>query len=208
MHKEAIQDAISMHELPSKWQQDVLEEAKRVANKKKAAKYRKDFRELPFVTIDGEDAKDFDDAIYCLKNSNSYKLFVAIADVSFYVETGSKLDKEAKKRGTSVYFPAKVLPMLPENLSNGICSLKPNEDRCAMICEMSIGLDGTRGKYKFYSGLINSKARLTYNEVEKHLNGSSKIKSPQVQSSIKSQASPSEVTFVACLLYTSPSPRD
>ena len=158
MHKEAIQDAISMHELPSKWQQDVLEEAKRVANKKKAAKYRKDFRELPFVTIDGEDAKDFDDAIYCLKNSNSYKLFVAIADVSFYVETGSKLDKEAKKRGTSVYFPAKVLPMLPENLSNGICSLKPNEDRCAMICEMSIGLDGTRGKYKFYSGLINSKA--------------------------------------------------
>ena len=186
MHKEAIQDAISMHELPSKWQQDVLEEAKRVTNKKKDAKYRKDCRELPFVTIDGEDAKDFDDAIYCLKNSNSYKLFVAIADVSFYVETGSKLDKEAKKRGTSVYFPAKVLPMLPENLSNGICSLKPNEDRCAMICEMSIGLDGTRGKYKFYSGLINSKARLTYNEVEKHLNGSSNIKSPQVQSSIKS----------------------
>ena len=118
MHKEAIQDAISMHELPSKWQQDVLEEAKRVANKKKDAKYRKDCRELPFVTIDGEDAKDFDDAIYCLKNSNSYKLFVAIADVSFYVETGSKLDKEAKKRGTSVYFPAKVLPNF---ISNTIC---------------------------------------------------------------------------------------
>ena len=94
----------------------------------------------------------------------------------FYVETGSKkTDKEAQKRGTSIYFPAKVIPMLPEDLSNGICSLKPNEDRCAMICEMSLSLDGNRGKYKFYSGLIKSKARLTYNQVEEHLQGSSKL---------------------------------
>ena len=185
MYKEAIQDAISMHELPSKWRSEVLNEANHVAKKKKSAKYRKDLRKLPFATIDGEDAKDFDDAVYCVKNSNGYKLYVAIADVSFYVEPGSKLDKEAKKRGTSIYFPETVIPMLPENLSNGICSLRPNEDRCSMICEMSIGLDGTRKKYKFYSGLINSKARLTYSQVEKHLQTSANIKQAIVRESIK-----------------------
>ena len=185
MYKEAIQDAISMHELPSKWSSDVLNEAKTVANKKKIARYRKDLRKLNFATIDGEDAKDFDDAVYCVKNSNSFTLYVAIADVSFYVTPGSKIDREAKKRGTSIYFPETVIPMLPENLSNGICSLRPNEDRCSMICEMSIGLDGKRKKYKFYSGLINSKARLTYNQVEKNLNKSFNIKQAGVRASIE-----------------------
>ena len=184
MYKEAIQDAISMHELPSGWRSDLLSEAELVAKKKKTAKYRKDLRKLPFATIDGEDAKDFDDAVYCMKNSNGYKLYVAIADVSFYVQPGSRLDKEAKKRGTSIYFPETVIPMLPENLSNGICSLRPNEDRCSMICEMSIDLNGARKKYKFYSGLINSKARLTYNQVEKHLKKSC-IKQSIVHESIK-----------------------
>ena len=185
MYKEAIQDAISTHELPSEWSSALLSEAEHVAQKKKTAKYRKDLRKLPFVTIDGEDAKDFDDAIYCVKNTSGYRLYVAIADVSFYVEANSKLDKEAKKRGTSIYFPETVIPMLPENLSNGICSLRPNEDRCSMICEMSIDLDGTRKKYKFYSGLINSKARLTYNQVEKHFKKSSTIKQSIVRESIK-----------------------
>ena len=185
MYKEAIQDAISMHELPSKWSSDVLNEAKTVANKKKIARYRKDLRKLNFATIDGEDAKDFDDAVYCVKNSSSFTLYVAIADVSFYVTPGSKIDIEAKKRGTSIYFPETVIPMLPENLSNGICSLRPNEDRCSMICEMSIGLDGKRKKYKFYSGLINSKARLTYNQVEKNLNKSFNIKQAGVRASIE-----------------------
>ena len=185
MYKEAIQDAISMYELPSKWSSEVLNEAKTVASKKKAAKHRKDLRKLNFATIDGEDAKDFDDAIYCLKNSNGFTLYVAIADVSFYVTPGSKIDREAKKRGTSIYFPETVIPMLPENLSNGICSLRPNEDRCSMICEMSIGLDGKRKKYKFYSGLINSKARLTYNQVEKNLNKSFNIKQAGVRASIE-----------------------
>ena len=185
MYKEAIKDAISMHELPVYWSSELLNEAKQVTKKRKTAKYRKDFRKLPFATIDGEDAKDFDDAVYCEKNSNGYKLYVAIADVSFYVEPGSKLDKEAKKRGTSIYFPETVIPMLPENLSNGICSLRPNEDRCSMICEMSIGLDGTRKKYKFYSGLINSKARLTYSQVEKQLQTSANIKQAIVRESIK-----------------------
>ena len=185
MYKEAIQDAISMHELPSKWHSDLINEAKTVANKKKEAKYRKDLRKLNFATIDGEDAKDFDDAVYCVKNNNGFTLYVAIADVSFYVTPGSKIDKEAKKRGTSIYFPETVIPMLPENLSNGICSLRPNEDRCAMVCEMSISLDGERNKYKFYGGLINSKARLTYNQVEKHLKKLSDFKQAGVRDSIK-----------------------
>ena len=184
MYKEAIQDAISMYELPSKWRSDILKESELVAGKKKTAKYRKDLRKLPFATIDGEDAKDFDDAIYCAKEANGYKLYVAIADVSFYVEANSKLDHEAKKRGTSIYFPGKVIPMLPENLSNGICSLRPNEDRCAMVCEMFIAADGTRKKYKFYSGLINSQARLTYNQVEKHLKQSTGFHQPAVTESI------------------------
>ena len=185
MYKEAIKDAISMHELPIKWSSELLNEAEKVTKKKKTAKYRKDFRKLPFATIDGEDAKDFDDAIYCVKNRDGYSLYVAIADVSFYVTPGSKIDIEAKKRGTSIYFPERVIPMLPENLSNGICSLKPNEDRCAMICEMSIGLDGKRTKYKFYGGLINSKARLTYNQVEEHLKRLSNLKQAGVRDSIK-----------------------
>ena len=185
MYKEAIKDAISMHELPSKWQPDLLAEAQKVTKKKKAAKYRKDLRNLPFATIDGADAKDFDDAVYCIKNASDYKLYVAIADVSFYVESGSKLDNEAKKRGTSIYFPGTVVPMLPESLSNGICSLRPNEDRCSMICEMTISSDGKRKKYKFYSGLINSKARLTYNQVENHLRDkASKINDAKVRNSI------------------------
>ena len=184
MYKESIQDAISMHELPTHWHSDVLKEAEFVSNKKKSAKYRRDLRNIPFATIDGEDAKDFDDAIYCVKNTSGYKLYVAIADVSFYVEANSKLDKEAKKRGTSIYFPETVIPMLPEILSNGICSLRPNEDRCAMVCEMSIGLDGTRKKYKFYSGLINSQARLTYNQVEKHINLSKDLNNEAVRDSI------------------------
>ncbi len=103
MYKEAIKDAISMHELPIKWSSEILKEAEQVTKKKKTAKYRKDLRKLPFATIDGEDAKDFDDAIYCVKNTDGYSLYVAIADVSFYVTPGSKIDKEAKKRGTSIY---------------------------------------------------------------------------------------------------------
>ena len=184
MYKESIQEAISMHELPIHWHADVLKEAELVSNKKKPAKYRRDLRNIPFATIDGEDAKDFDDAVYCFKSTSGYKLYVAIADVSFYVEVNSKLDKEAKKRGTSIYFPETVIPMLPEILSNGICSLRPNEDRCAMICEMSIGLDGTRKKYRFYSGLINSQARLTYNQVEDYLNKSKDLNKEAVRDSI------------------------
>ena len=184
IYKEAIQDAISMHELPAEWSSELLKEADLIAEKTKKTKYRKDLTNLPFATIDGADAKDFDDAIYCQKNSNGFNLYVAIADVSFYVEVGSKLDKEALKRGTSIYFPGTVVPMLPERLSNDVCSLRPNEDRCAMVCEMSLDAAGKRIKYKFYSALINSKARLTYKQVEGHITNASPLKGPQVIESI------------------------
>ena len=184
IYKESIQDAISMHDLPAEWSPELLKEADLIANKTKKTKYRKDLTNLPFATIDGADAKDFDDAIYCQKNSNGFSLYVAIADVSFYVEVGSKLDSEALKRGTSIYFPGTVVPMLPERLSNDVCSLRPNEDRCAMVCEMSLDASGQRLKYKFYSALINSKARLTYKQVESHITNAQSIKGPEVIQSI------------------------
>ena len=184
IYKEAIQDAISMHDLPAEWSPELLKEADLIASKTKKTKYRKDLTNLPFATIDGADAKDFDDAIYCQKNSNGFSLYVAIADVSFYVEVGSKLDKEALKRGTSIYFPGTVVPMLPERLSNDVCSLRPNEDRCAMVCEMSLDSSGQRLKYKFYSALINSKARLTYKQVESHITNAQPLQGAEVIESI------------------------
>lgn len=127
---------------------------------------RVDLRDLPFVTIDGEDAKDFDDAVYAHKSStDGWKLYVAIADVSYYVRPNSSLDKEAQERSTSVYFPGYVIPMLPEKISNELCSLKPNTNRLALICEINISASGKLTRYKFYSAVINSKARLTYTEV-------------------------------------------
>ena len=185
MYKEAIQDAISIHELPSKWSPEVLKEAKVVSNKRKDIKYIKDLTHLPFITIDGEDAKDFDDAIFCKKNNKGFTLFVAIADVSFYVEVDSKLDNEAKKRGTSVYFPGFVIPMLPEKLSNNVCSLRPYENRYVMVCEISINLKGKKNKYKFYKALINSKARLTYKEVELHIKKSKVFKESPTTNSVE-----------------------
>ena len=159
--------AISRFNLRNSWHKNIVNEVKKIQRLDPVLPgTRRDLSSLPFVTIDGKNAKDFDDAIYCQKNSNGFSLYVAIADVSFYVEVGSKLDKEALKRGTSIYFPGTVVPMLPERLSNDVCSLRPNEDRCAMVCEMSLDASGQRLKYRFYSALINSKARLTYKQVE------------------------------------------
>ena len=116
-----------------------------------ASKQRHDLRKIPFVTIDGEDARDFDDAVYCEpKRGGGWRLYVAIADVAHYVDIGSELDKAAYERSTSVYFPQYVVPMLPEKLSNGLCSLKPDVDRLAMICEMTISAQGRMSKYVFY----------------------------------------------------------
>ena len=135
-----------------------------------------DLTDLPFVTIDGEDAKDFDDAVYCVAAPDGgCSLFVAIADVSHYVKPGSDLDIEAKNRGNSVYFPGFVIPMLPENLSNGLCSLKPKVERLTLVCEMFLDNKGHITRSKFYRAVILSAARLTYTEVAKILEGDPKL---------------------------------
>lgn len=164
-----IDVAIHNHELPNIWPEDVLLEASRFAPhvpEEALSDGRVDLRKIPFVTIDGDDAKDFDDAVYCeAKEEGGWKLYVAIADVSYYVRPRSALDKEAEKRGNSVYFPGRVIPMLPEALSNNLCSLKPEVDRLVMVCEMHINEKGTVKKYDFMSAVIKSHARLTYNQV-------------------------------------------
>ena len=126
---------------------------------------RQDLRRLPLVTIDGETAKDFDDAVHAVREGKGFRLWVAIADVSNYVKHGDALDTDARERGTSVYFPRRVIPMLPEKLSNGLCSLNPNVDRLAMVCDMAITADGKVTRYEFYPAVFRSKARLTYTEI-------------------------------------------
>ncbi len=135
-----IDMAIRSHELPNIWPQTVLSEAQGFTEEVLDADLddRKDIRKLPFVTIDGEDARDFDDAVFCKKMAKGWKLCVAIADVAHYVQPNSAIDIEAYERGTSVYFPEKVIPMLPEVLSNGLCSLNPQVDRLCMVCEMRL----------------------------------------------------------------------
>ena len=123
-------------------------------------------RSLPLVTIDGETARDFDDAVYAEPLKNGWRLVVAIADVSSYVSPQTSLDDEALERGNSVYFPRRVIPMLPEALSNGLCSLNPNVDRLCMVCDMVINEIGKVTSYEFYPSVMNSKARLTYTIVD------------------------------------------
>ena len=166
-----VEIAIRKHDIPhsfpsavekqlKKWAEDVPEEAKRG---------RVDLRDLPLVTIDGEDARDFDDAVFCQKQGKDWKLWVAIADVSYYVRPKSALDTEAYNRGNSVYFPNRVVPMLPEKLSNGLCSLNPQVDRLCMVCEITLSAKGKMTDYQFYEAVMNSHARLTYNKVAKIL---------------------------------------
>jgi len=163
-----IDVAVRSHNIPYEWPRDVLKEMKgfgtEVSTQESAQ--RVDLRALPFVTIDGEDAKDFDDAVYCEQGAGgTCKLYVAIADVSHYVSVDSALDEEAQNRGNSVYFPGHVIPMLPEALSNGLCSLKPKVDRLVMVCEMHLDKQGRVQDYLFYEGVIHSHARMTYTEV-------------------------------------------
>lgn len=163
-----VEIAVRSHNIPHTWPEEVEEQVSRFSRNvpSRDKKHRIDIRELPFVTIDGEDARDFDDAVYCKKErTGGWRLFVAIADVSHYVKPGTALDDEAKSRGTSVYFPGHVIPMLPEVLSNGLCSLNPHVDRLAMVCEMTLSAGGTLSDYQFYEGVIQSHARLTYTEV-------------------------------------------
>ncbi|EAR60231.1 ribonuclease R [Neptuniibacter caesariensis] len=164
--------AIHNYDIPHEWPDEVRQEVGELAAEveENAKQNRVDLRDLPLVTIDGEDAKDFDDAVYAeRKKSGGWRLWVAIADVSWYVRPGSELDNEAFKRSNSTYFPEFVVPMLPELLSNGLCSLNPHVDRLAMVCEMTISESGNLSGYKFYEAVIQSHARLTYTKVGKML---------------------------------------
>ena len=162
-----IDIAIRSHGLPFSWPEGVEAEAARFGHTvpETALAGRKDLRATPLVTIDGADAKDFDDAVHCERTAKGWRLYVAIADVSAYVEPGTALDGEAKSRGTSVYFPGRVVPMLPEALSNGLCSLNPEVDRLCMVCEMLVSREGEVTRSRFYQAVMRSHARLTYDTV-------------------------------------------
>ena len=166
-----IEIALRKHDLPHVFSHAVEEAAKAIPKKvrKKDLEGREDLRELPLVTIDGETARDFDDAVYCEPQGKGFRLVVAIADVSSYVLPGDALDVSAKERGNSVYFPRRVIPMLPEALSNGICSLNPEVERLCMVCDMVITAKGEVKKYRFYPAVMRSQARLTYNQVWDYL---------------------------------------
>ena len=171
-----IDIAIRSHQLPHEWSEEVLAAVKKTPKsvRPQDLSERRDLRDLPFVTIDGEDARDYDDAVYCRKRSEGFTLFVAIADVSHYVKLASALDAAAYERGTSVYFPNFVVPMLPEALSNGICSLNPEVDRLVLVCEMRFDQSGLRQRAKFYDAVIHSHARLSYQQVADWLAGDRK----------------------------------
>ncbi|MCG6269573.1 ribonuclease R [Vibrio furnissii] len=173
------QIAIRTHQIPHVWPQEVEQQITGLGEEvpEEAKQGRVDLRALPLVTIDGEDARDFDDAVFCeAKKGGGWRLWVAIADVSYYVRPNSALDKEAINRGNSVYFPSQVVPMLPEVLSNGLCSLNPQVDRLCMVCEMTISDKGKLSGYKHYEAVMNSHARLTYNKVHDILEGDEELR--------------------------------
>jgi ribonuclease R len=169
-----IEIAVRKYDVPHVFNDDVLAQAAKLPEKLRPAdcKNRIDLTDVPLVTIDGEDARDFDDAVYCepatigrSKQPNGWRLLVAIADVSHYVKPGEPLDRDAYERATSVYFPRRVIPMLPEKLSNGLCSLNPQVDRLSMVCDMLVTAEGDIHAYQFYPAVICSHARMTYTEV-------------------------------------------
>jgi len=176
-HKNEVERActaiVRAHRIPNEWPSAVTHQRVRKSVLEADRKGRVDLRDTAFVTIDGEDARDFDDAIYAEPRSRGgWRLLVAIADVAHYVRPGSALDQEALARGNSVYFPDRVIPMLPESLSNDLCSLRPNEDRLAMICELTLTRSAKVTGLSFYEAVIRSHARLTYTEVDQYLKSS------------------------------------
>lgn len=169
-----IEIALRNYDLPHTWSSMIEKKLRKIPDEvtETDKQGRVDLRHLPLVTIDGEDARDFDDAVYAeTKKSGGWRLWVAIADVSHYVRTESALDTEARARGNSVYFPSQVIPMLPEKISNGLCSLMPEVDRLCMVAEMTISAAGKLSGYKFYPAVMHSHARLTYTQVADMLEG-------------------------------------
>ncbi|MCR8613422.1 MAG: ribonuclease R [Mycoplasma sp.] len=171
--KAFIDSTIAESKVPVNFSSDVIEQIKSIPNEINSSDIgdRKDFRNDNVITIDGDDSKDFDDAIYVEKKDDHYLLFVHIADVAHYVQDDSPLDKDALKRGTSIYLADRVIPMLPEKLSNGICSLNPNVDRFTLTCKMKVNLDGEVIESEIFNSVIRSKHRLTYNDVNKFYDG-------------------------------------
>ena len=168
-----IDTAINAYNIPYEWPEEILKAIKNYPEKVSKVDHenRIDLRDKAFITIDGEDAQDFDDAVLCEQDeSGGFVLYVAIADVSYYVKLNTALDEQAKLRGNSVYFPERVVPMLPEILSNNLCSLKPKVDRLALVCQIKISATGELQNYKFYKGIIHSKGRFTYTQVTAMLN--------------------------------------
>lgn len=173
-----VEIAIRNHDIPHVFPDAVLKQVSKLSEEvpEEAKEGRVDLRQLPLVTIDGEDARDFDDAVFCQKKrGGGWKLWVAIADVSYYVRQRTALDTEAHARGNSVYFPNRVVPMLPEVLSNGLCSLNPQVDRLCMVCELNVSAKGKITGYEFYEAVMNSHARLTYTKVARILEGDEEL---------------------------------
>ena len=160
--------ALEQFEIPTEWNAATRAAAQTLGDRVRSADKhdRVDLRDMPLVTIDGADARDFDDAVYGERSADGWRLVVAIADVSHYVQPDSPLDSEARQRGTSVYFADRVVPMLPESLSNGLCSLKPNVERLCMVCDMHLTEQGKVTQSRFYRAIMRSAARLTYHEVD------------------------------------------
>ncbi|MGX5200948.1 ribonuclease R [Aliikangiella sp. IMCC44632] len=173
-----IEIAIAQYNIRNTWNEEIHDQLQQLPLEVQESDLvgRVDLRDMPLITIDGEDARDFDDAVYCKQTpSGGWKLWVAIADVSHYVDVDSPLDLEAIKRGNSVYFPNSVVPMLPEQVSNGLCSLKPKVDRLCMVCEMNISAKGQVTRSKFYPAVMHSKARMTYTKVWAILQGDEEL---------------------------------
>ena len=168
--------AIQSHAIPTRWPKSVRDQVIKYGTDVPAAakKGRVDLRGTNLVTIDGADARDFDDAVFCEPSGKGWRLLVAIADVAHYVDVKSPLDQEATKRGTSVYFPDRVVPMLPEELSNGLCSLNPKVDRLCMVCDMQVSSEGKVTGSTFVEAVMRSKARMTYSQVAAFLDGDHK----------------------------------
>ena len=166
-----IDVALRSHGIPTEWPDDVAAEAAALSTEveEQAKVGRHDVRDLPLITIDGADARDFDDAVWCERTETGWRLLVAIADVAHYVTPESPLDNQAIERGTSVYFPGRVVPMLPEVLSNGLCSLNPEVDRLCMLCELTVNRRGNLQRARFHNGVMRSHARLTYDQVNEML---------------------------------------
>jgi len=162
-----VEVALRSHDIPYIWPDAVEQEVECLPASVPDDAYggREDLREIPLITIDGADSKDFDDAVFCERVGRNWRLLVAIADVAHYVKKGSALDDEAWQRGNSVYFPQQVVPMLPEALSNDLCSIRPAEDRLCLVCEMSVSPAGRIRDYRFFQGVMRSHARLTYDQV-------------------------------------------